>query len=76
MDQNTIIASIALISSVATFVFGAINHKRIRSNCCGKLTVSSIDIENTTPPISSRRGSIMVAHQPQSLEIRVPDQDV
>jgi hypothetical protein len=30
-------------------IYSAINHKRIRSNCCGKLAEASLDIENTTP---------------------------
>jgi len=30
-------------------IYSVVNHKRIRSNCCGKKLVASIDIENTTP---------------------------
>ena len=41
---------IAIGVSVLTAVVGVINHKRIRSNCCGKIAEASIDIENTTPP--------------------------
>ena len=37
--------SLALFSMVIT----AINHKRIRSSCCGKKVEVSMDIENTTP---------------------------
>lgn len=40
---------IALIVSVGGTIIGIINHKRIRSNCCGKDVTASIDIENTTP---------------------------
>jgi len=28
----------------------AVNHHRVRSNCCGKEVVVSVDIEKTTPP--------------------------
>lgn len=35
---------------VAGIIYKAINHKRIRSDCCGKKMVASIDIEETTPP--------------------------
>jgi hypothetical protein len=31
-------------------VYLAVNHHRVRSNCCGKEIVASIDIEKTTPP--------------------------
>jgi len=35
---------------IAGILYKAINHKRVRSNCCGKKIVASIDIEETTPP--------------------------
>jgi hypothetical protein len=38
---------VALAVSVGTAVVGVVNHKRIRSNCCGKKTEASLDIENT-----------------------------
>lgn len=31
-------------------VYLAINHHRVRSNCCGKELVVSVDVEKTTPP--------------------------
>jgi hypothetical protein len=31
-------------------IYMVVNHKRIRSNCCGKKLEASLDIENTTPP--------------------------
>lgn len=32
-------------------VYIAINHHRVRSNCCGKQMVVSVDVEETTPPL-------------------------
>lgn len=51
MDNSTttVIAFSGFAVSVLTAVVGVINHKRIRSNCCGKIADVSIDIENTTP---------------------------
>lgn len=51
MDSSTsgIIAIVGLVLSIGGSVVAIINHKRIRSNCCGRQIVSSIDIENTTP---------------------------
>jgi len=39
----------ASIVSVLTIVYVAVNHKRLRSNCCGYPVVVAIDIEPTSP---------------------------
>lgn len=39
----------AAIVAVIGIIYGAINHKRVRSNCCGYLMTASLDIEPTTP---------------------------
>ena len=52
MDNKTsdILSVAAIIVSVIGSVVGVINHKRIRSKCCGRNLEASVDIENTTPP--------------------------
>lgn len=48
--------------SVITFIvvrflvpaFNAANHKRIRSVCCGRSCVTSLDVEPTSPSMSKR----------------------
>ena len=40
----------ALIVSLGGSIIAVINHKRIRSNCCGTKAEVSLDIETTTPP--------------------------
>jgi hypothetical protein len=57
MDGTTIqIGSVAgMLTALGVFVkvvSDMINHKRIRSNCCGQKIETSIDIDNTTPPIA------------------------
>lgn len=56
MDStNTgIIAIVGLIVSVGGSVLAVINHRRLRSNCCGLPLVVSVDVENTTPPTDLR----------------------
>lgn len=39
----------SIVISVLGSVVALVNHKRIRSNCCGAKTEVSLDIENTTP---------------------------
>jgi hypothetical protein len=50
MDTN-VTSYIAILISSASIVLGIINHKRIRSTCCGHRGEVSIDVENTTPPL-------------------------
>jgi hypothetical protein len=45
---------------IAYRVYLAVNHHRVRSNCCGKELVVSVDVEQTTPP--------------QQLKIKVPSE--
>jgi len=50
MDTNTIMGAVAIAVSLGSVILGAINHRRIRSNCFGKKLEVSLDIEATTPP--------------------------
>lgn len=54
MDSNQYIsggigASIVIAIVVLKQVYNTINHKRIRSNCCGQKLEASVDIDETTP---------------------------
>jgi hypothetical protein len=48
MDVGTALGGSGLFVSVAGIIYSAINHKHIRSNCCGKVLDFSIDIDSTT----------------------------
>ena len=50
MSDSAISGYVALAMSIATAVVGIVNHKRIRSTCCGHKAEASLDIEVTTPP--------------------------
>ena len=50
MDDSGVVATTAIIISVVTSIVAVVNHKRIRSSCCGRKLDVSVDIENTTPP--------------------------
>ena len=41
--------TISLVLIVLRELYNLINHKRLRSSCCGKTIETSIDIEDTTP---------------------------
>lgn len=42
-------AAIVFALGILYKIFAEINHRRIRSNCCGQLFTASIDVETTTP---------------------------
>ena len=48
MDTQ-VLSGISIALSVGTIILGVVNHKRIRSTCCGKKVDASFDIEDTTP---------------------------
>jgi len=63
MDNYTsggIGAGAVVALGIAYRIYLAVNHHRVRSNCCGKELVVSVDVEKTTPPAD--------------LKIKVPDE--
>jgi hypothetical protein len=49
-DEDNIVGILALVISVGVSIFGVVNHKRVKSNCCGKKGEVSLDVDTTTPP--------------------------
>jgi hypothetical protein len=49
-DTTMILAYVGTIMGVSSTLLGIVNHRRIRSNCCGVKTEVSLDVEATTPP--------------------------
>lgn len=52
MDTNTtfsLATLVTVLSGILAYVV-KLNHKRIRSTCCNRVCVTSIDVEETTPP--------------------------
>jgi len=49
MENTAIVSWVSLGVAVGGIILGVINHKRIRSRCCGKTLEAALDIENTTP---------------------------
>jgi hypothetical protein len=66
MDAQTLMTgsvggvSVALIIGVAVAIYKAVNHRRIRSGCCGQKLEVSLDIEATTPNITASKPSAVV----------------
>jgi hypothetical protein len=69
MDQNGIIGLVALGVSIVGSILGVINHRRLRSHCCGKDLVASIDLESTTPPESKDDLKIKIPQRPVDVNL-------
>jgi hypothetical protein len=53
MDQTTALlgtGTAGTIVGILVLVYKAINHKRLRSSCCGKTAEVSFDVGQITPP--------------------------
>ena len=63
MDSIAAYVSIAL--SIGAIIMGIVNHKRIRSSCCGKEASVSLDIENTTSPAIEKKSEAFLQNGAQ-----------
>jgi hypothetical protein len=62
MDQTQSIGLAGLVTSLAAISAYLIklNHKRIRSKCCGKDCTTSLDVEDTTPTNSDTKEQLKI----------------
>lgn len=58
MESSDVLATAAIVVSVLGSVIAAINHRRLRSSCCGKKLEASLDIETTTPQKSEEKEAV------------------
>ena len=48
MDTGAALGGAGLFFSIAGIIYSAVNHKHIKSRCCGKVYDVSVDIGNTS----------------------------
>jgi len=51
-DATSIVAIVGLVLSIGGTILATVNHRRVRSNCCGLPLIVSVDVESTTPPLT------------------------
>ena len=49
---------VSLVIVIADRVIQLVNHKRVRSKCCGRVADASLDVETTTPPSEKAKPSV------------------
>jgi len=69
MDQNGIIGLVALAISIIGSILGVINHRRVRSHCCGQDLIASIDVETTTPSESKEDLKIKIPKRSEDVNL-------
>ena len=63
-----IVSWLSLGLGIVGLVIGAINHKRIRSSCCGVEKSVSLDIESTSPKADAKIEAIDVPRRSDRLK--------
>ena len=63
METGTVLGGAGLFISILGVIYSAINHKHIRSRCCGKVYEVSIDID---PTESAKKAEQAQAQQAQA----------
>jgi hypothetical protein len=58
---------LATIFGLLYALYRLINHSRLKSNCCGKRVVVSMDVDKTTPPPSEREMKDLKTYQPPAV---------
>ena len=76
MDSSSIIGISGLVISIAGVVYSAINHKHIRTTCCGRVYDISIDIDtNDTTESKAAEKKEATAPKEQKKEVVVPKEE-
>ena len=66
MDFNIAAGYVSLAIVILREIVVFVNHKRCRSRCCNYQMTTSLDVDNTTPDISSVRLGHLPATVPSS----------
>ena len=56
MDQNALMGTGTggTLLLIALYMYKTFNHRRVRSNCCGKKLEMSLDVEETSPKTDTK----------------------
>jgi hypothetical protein len=85
MDNNTLTtaglaSTFTVVAAILYKIFLVINHKRCKSNCCGKNLIASFDVEETTPPSNTRNNEVikneLVEQSQRKIQVLIPQLDL
>lgn len=50
VDTGSVVGGVGIAMSVISMVYAAVNHKRIRAKCCGRVIEMELDVTDTPQP--------------------------
>jgi hypothetical protein len=65
---SSIVSWVSLVLAVTGMVVAAVNHKKIRSRCCGAEKIVSLDITDTTPKAGEKVEAIEIPRRSERLK--------
>lgn len=65
VDTGSVVGGVGIAMSIISMVYAAVNHKRIRAKCCGRVIEMELDVTDTphpdkTPGAAQNRQSVKV----------------
>jgi hypothetical protein len=50
VDTGSVVGGVGIAMSIISMVYAAVNHKRIRAKCCGRIIEMELDVTDTPHP--------------------------
>jgi hypothetical protein len=50
VDTGSVVGGVGIAMSIISMVYVAVNHKRIRAKCCGRIIEMELDVTDTPHP--------------------------
>lgn len=50
VDTGSVVGGVGIAMSIISMVYAAVNHKRIRAKCCGRVIEMELDVTDTPHP--------------------------
>jgi hypothetical protein len=50
VDTGSVVGGVGIAMSIISMVYAAVNHKRIRAKCCGRVIEVELDVTETPHP--------------------------
>ena len=70
MDTGSVVGGVGIAMSIISMVYAAVNHKRIRAKCCGRIIEMELDVTDTPHPKAAAGAEVTGADKRRSAKVR------